>query len=93
MTFGPQAADALRDVDLFRDPPQSGSSSKCELNTVLASEVTPKKIEWIWQGRIALGKQTLIAGEPGVGKSQVIDSIVAPSQREAHSRATKAKLH
>ena len=33
--------------------------------------IMPKPIEWLWPGRIAIGKQTLIAGEAGLGKSQI----------------------
>ena len=33
--------------------------------------VKPQKIEWLWPDRIAVGKQTIIAGEPGLGKSQL----------------------
>jgi RecA-family ATPase len=35
------------------------------------SDVTPQKIDWLWPGRVAVGKLTMIAGEPGLGKSQV----------------------
>jgi AAA domain len=36
-----------------------------------ASDITPEPVEWLWPGRVAIGKQTLIAGEAGLGKSQV----------------------
>jgi putative DNA primase/helicase len=36
-----------------------------------ASEIEPEAIEWIWESRIAVGKHTCIAGEPGTGKSQL----------------------
>ena len=36
-----------------------------------ASEVAPERIEWLWPGRIAVGKLTLIGGTPGLGKSQL----------------------
>ena len=36
-----------------------------------ASDVVPEQIEWLWPGRIAAGKLTLIGGKPGLGKSQV----------------------
>lgn len=32
-------------------------------------EIKPKTISWIWNGRIPLGMLTLIAGDPGLGKS------------------------
>jgi putative DNA primase/helicase len=50
---------------------------KRSLDCVRASEVATERIEWIWPGRIARGKHTLIAGDPGTGKSQAMISIVA----------------
>jgi putative DNA primase/helicase len=41
------------------------------------ADVKPEKIEWLWPGRIAVGKQTLIGGEPGLGKSQVTAALAA----------------
>ena len=42
-----------------------------------ASDIVPEKVEWIWQGRIARGKHTTIAGDPGTGKSQVLIAMAA----------------
>lgn len=36
---------------------------------VRLSDVKPEPVAWLWLGRIALGKLTLIAGDPGLGKS------------------------
>lgn len=33
------------------------------------ADVTPEPISWLWPDRIALGKLTLLAGDPGLGKS------------------------
>ncbi len=33
------------------------------------SEVEAEEVKWLWEGRIALGKLTLIVGDPGEGKS------------------------
>lgn len=41
------------------------------------SEVQPKPIYWLWYHRIALGKLTLIAGDPGLGKSFATLSMAA----------------
>ena len=41
------------------------------------AEVTPRPIDWLWQKRIALGKLNLIAGQPGLGKSQVTALLAA----------------
>jgi putative DNA primase/helicase len=42
-----------------------------------AAEIAPEKIEYIWPGRIARGKHSCIAGEPGTAKSQLTTAIVA----------------
>ena len=36
-----------------------------------AANIVPKPIEWLWPERVAIGKQTLIAGKAGLGKSQI----------------------
>jgi predicted ATP-dependent serine protease len=41
------------------------------------AEIEPEKIDWLWSGRIARGKHTCIAGEPGTGKSQLSIAIIA----------------
>jgi len=33
------------------------------------SDIEPERINWLWENRIALGKFTLFAGDPGEGKS------------------------
>ena len=42
-----------------------------------AAEIEPEPITWLWEKRIALGKQTIFAGEPGLGKSQLTCWITA----------------
>jgi putative DNA primase/helicase len=42
-----------------------------------AADIKPEPIEWLWPQRIALGKLTLIAGQPGLGKSQITARIAA----------------
>jgi putative DNA primase/helicase len=41
------------------------------------SEITARPVSWLWPGRIARGKVTVIAGHPGLGKSQVALDIAA----------------
>lgn len=36
---------------------------------VRLDEVVPEAVDWLWCGRVARGKLTLIAGDPGLGKS------------------------
>jgi putative DNA primase/helicase len=42
-----------------------------------ADAVEPEPVEWLWAGRIAIGKTTLIGGDPGLGKSQLSIFIAA----------------
>ncbi|NOG54738.1 MAG: AAA family ATPase [Planctomycetes bacterium] len=44
---------------------------------VLLADVTPEPIRWLWPGRIARGKLTMIAGDPGVGKSLLSVDLAA----------------
>lgn len=45
------------------------------------SDVKPESVAWLWPGRIALGKLTLIAGDPGLGKSFLTLDIAARVSR------------
>jgi len=38
-------------------------------------QVAAKPVTWLWPGRIACGKVTLIAGDPGLGKSQITAAL------------------
>jgi hypothetical protein len=42
-----------------------------------AADITPEPVEWLWREPIALGKLSLIAGEAGLGKSQVSIAMAA----------------
>ncbi len=46
-------------------PSQNGSG----LQTRALSTVQPERIQWLWPGRIALGKLNVLQGDPGAGKS------------------------
>jgi putative DNA primase/helicase len=50
---------------------QSAAANGSHLVTRCAADIEPEPIEWLWPDRIARGKQTAIAGEPGLGKSQL----------------------
>jgi putative DNA primase/helicase len=36
-----------------------------------AADVEPVEVEWLWKDRLAVGKVTLLAGNPDLGKSQI----------------------
>lgn len=44
---------------------------------VLLSGVQPEQVRWLWQGRIPLGKLTVVDGDPGLGKSLVFGADIA----------------
>ena len=50
---------------------------RASLTTRCLSDVEAKPIRWLWPGRIARGKLTIIAGDPGLGKSQITASIAS----------------
>src|SRR5262245_22374856 len=63
-------------VDLpFGEPDEVAAGP--ELIARWAADVKPEPIEWLWLGRVALGKLTLIAGEAGLGKSQLAIAMAA----------------
>ncbi|MCP5409467.1 MAG: AAA family ATPase [Chromatiaceae bacterium] len=47
------------------------------LTATCAADVMPEAISWLWPDRIALGKLTLIAGDPGLGKSMLTAAFAA----------------
>ena len=56
---------------------KSNGQSCAGLISRRAGDITPEKVDWLWPGRLAKGKHTCGAGEPGAGKSQVSCSITA----------------
>jgi putative DNA primase/helicase len=51
--------------------------------TVRLSEVVSREVEWLWPGRVALGKLTLLAGDPGLGKSYLTLDMASRVSRGA----------
>jgi hypothetical protein len=51
--------------------------------TVCMAEVQAETVAWLWPGRIAIGKVTLLYGDPGLGKSLVTLDIAARVSRGA----------
>ncbi len=42
-----------------------------------ASDIQAKPINWLWKNKFARGKVSMLAGDPGLGKSQVTTSMAA----------------
>src|ERR1700738_296207 len=82
--------DCLREVSedgmFCAHIPKLDSSASCfiqsrTLVTRCAAEIEPKRIDYLWPGRIARGKHTSLAGEPGDGKSQLSVYVAAAISR------------
>ena len=50
-------------------PPETADAGDEGPIRIKASDVTMEELEWIWPNRIPKGKLTVLAGDPGVGKS------------------------
>ncbi len=46
-----------------------------------ASDVEPREVEWLWEGRVPLGMITMFAGDPKLGKSLVTLAMAAAVSR------------
>lgn len=57
--------------DQYRKRAEAEKEAGPSLLLTRASDVTPIPIDWLWPGRIALGKLSIIAGDPGLGKSML----------------------
>jgi putative DNA primase/helicase len=58
----------LREVDVSRNT---------RLVVECAADIPPARVDFLWPSRLAIGKQSLIAGEAGLGKSQIMISMAA----------------
>jgi putative DNA primase/helicase len=54
------------------------------LATITAAEVTPQRAAFAWEARVPLGELSILAGAPGLGKTQLAQGACA--------RATRGKL-
>jgi len=59
------------DLDKIAVAIDARQSAAPHLISRCAADIEPKPIDFIWLGRIARGKHTAVAGEPGDGKSQL----------------------
>jgi putative DNA primase/helicase len=44
---------------------------------IWGSSIKPRKVDWLWPGRIPIGKQTTFAGQTGMGKTFALCDIAA----------------
>jgi hypothetical protein len=51
--------------------------ARVQADSVCLADVPAAEVDWLWPGRIAVGKVTLLAGDPGLGKSFVTLDMAA----------------
>src|ERR1700724_2073916 len=74
--------EALRRAGIVSETSgEPNQGQRAHLMSRCAANIQPKRIEYLWPGRIARGKHTAIAGEPGDGKSQLSVYIAATVSR------------
>lgn len=57
--------------------PAGETSTRPEAVLLDMATVNPERVQWLWPGRIPLGKLTLWCGDPNLGKSMTTMDIVA----------------
>ena len=65
-------------VQIEVDHPWSSSNGLVIFpGALLMSEVRPRKVDWLWQSRLALGENTVLDGDPGLGKTMWLMDLCA----------------
>jgi putative DNA primase/helicase len=60
---------------------KTNGNSKPRLVVTRASDIKAEKVKWLWPGRFSRGNVSIIAGEPGLGKSQIAAKLAATVSR------------
>jgi hypothetical protein len=86
--------EALSEWQVARRNGSASAHSTTEGPCILCLEsVKPKKVEWLWPGRIPRGCITILDGDPGLGKSMVSQDIAARETRGALMPCESATIH
>ncbi|MFZ4542189.1 MAG: AAA family ATPase [Rickettsiales bacterium] len=64
-------------ADILALPIQQPAPPDNEMRIICMSDVEMRPINWLWEKRIACGKLTVIAGDAGLGKSQLTANLAA----------------
>src|SRR5215207_7791872 len=58
------------------EAPEAGTAP-LEIAFIDVEKIQPVPVTWVWPRRVGRGKLTLLAGDPGLGKSQIVLDIIA----------------
>lgn len=70
-------ATALRALTKSINQTEVDTAKPATISTRCLADIVAQPISWLWPGRIAKGKITIIAGNPGLGKSQLCAAIAS----------------
>jgi putative DNA primase/helicase len=76
-------AEVLADIDAKivqvadSEDARKATPTRVKADSVCLADVPAAEVDWLWPGRIAVGKVTLLAGDPGLGKSFVTLDMAA----------------
>tara|TARA_R110002049_G_scaffold305056_1_gene500970 strand:- start:5200 stop:6936 length:1737 start_codon:yes stop_codon:yes gene_type:complete len=70
---------------LTNNPEQSVDTNiDLDLDVISFADIEAKSVAWLWEGRFALGKITLLTGDGGVGKSMLTCDMAARISNGGH---------
>jgi hypothetical protein len=74
-----QLQDGLDDASLqaVLAASPNGQLANGTIKLTQLSDVMPERVQWLWRGRVALAKPTLVEGDPGLGKSLLTVEVAA----------------
>lgn len=77
----PSDEEVERFIELNGMNNQSLLGIKTGLDVTWMDSVSPTEVQWLWPGRIPAGRLTVLAGDPGCGKSHLSIDIAARISR------------
>ncbi|MCT2280314.1 AAA family ATPase, partial [Micromonospora chalcea] len=63
------AGHGLTDFEPYEPPGEHSPTPARKVRLVPASTIKPRRVRWLWDGRVPVGEITLVAGREGAGKS------------------------
>ena len=78
--------DLIKKTDAYTPAPEGEAEAEDDTDAPVLtrlSDVQPEEVRWVWRRRFARGKLTIVAGEPGTGKSTAMLDLAARVTRGA----------
>ena len=79
-----EMTDPWRLVDAAMKAGRTVSPARQSILEQTLDDVEPESVEWLWPGRIPLGKLTILDGDPDLGKSTIALDLAARVSTNGH---------